>query len=60
MLDGIVQVSLMFSLVNGISIPSAQRTTAQSGVNIVITFDTAAIQYSMRPEFEIVLVGKFS
>ena len=46
--------------VNGISIPSAQRTTAQSGVNIVITFDTAAIQYSMRPEFEIVLVGKFS
>lgn len=46
--------------VNGISIPSSQRTTAQSGVNIVITFDTAAIQYSMRPEFEIVLVGKFS
>jgi hypothetical protein len=46
--------------VNGISIPSSQRTTAQSGANIVITFDTAAIQYNMRPEFEIVLVGKFS
>ena len=46
--------------VNGISIPSSQRTTAQSGANVVITFDTAAIQYNMRPEFEIVLVGKFS
>jgi hypothetical protein len=46
--------------VNGISIPSTQRTTVQVGSNIEITFDTAAIGYVMRPEFEIVLVGKFT
>ena len=46
--------------VNGILIPSAQRTTAEVGSNIVVTFDTNAIQYSMRPDFEILLVGKFN
>lgn len=45
--------------VNGVFIPSAQRSTAEVGSDIVITFDTAAIQYIMRPEFEILLVGKF-
>ena len=46
--------------VNGISIPQSQRTTAQVGSDIVITFDTDAIQYEMEPHFEIVLVGKFN
>ena len=38
--------------------PSSQP--AQVGSNIVITFDTDAIQYEMEPHFEIVLVGKFN
>ena len=46
--------------VNGVLIPSAQRTTTQSGSNILVTFDTAAIRYTMRSEFEILLVGKFT
>jgi len=46
--------------VNGILIPATQRSTAQEGLNIEVTFNTAAIQYVMRPEFEIVLVGKFN
>lgn len=46
--------------VNGQFIPAAQRTTAQSGANIVVTFDTAAIGYEMLEGFEILLVGKFS
>jgi len=46
--------------VNGVAIPESQRTTVQSGGNIVVTFDTAAIKYSMEPHFEVVLVGKFS
>lgn len=46
--------------VNGVLIPANQRTTAQVGADIVITFNTAAIKYSMEPHFEIVLVGKFS
>ena len=46
--------------VNGVLVPSAQRTTAQVGGDIVVTFDTAAIRYVMRPEFEILLVGKFT
>ena len=45
--------------VNGVLIPANQRTTAQVGADIVITFNTAAIKYSMEPHFEIVLVGKF-
>ena len=46
--------------VNGVAIPAGQRTTSQDGANIVVTFDTDAIQYVMRPEFEVVLVGKFN
>lgn len=46
--------------VNGVAIPESQRTTAQSEADIVVTFDTDAIKYVMRPEFEVVLVGKFS
>ena len=45
--------------VNGVSIPSTQRTTVQSGANITVTFDTGAIGYVMLSNFEIVLVGKF-
>ena len=46
--------------VNGVAIPSTQRVVAQAGSDITVTFDTGAIGYSMRPEFEVVLVGKFS
>lgn len=46
--------------VNGILIPTAQRTVAESGSNIVVTFNTDAIQYVMLPEFEVLLVGKFN
>ena len=46
--------------VNGMVIPSSQRTTEQVGSDITVTFITTAIGYSMRPEFEVVLVGKFS
>ena len=46
--------------VNGIAIPQEQRTTAQVGTDIVVTFDTVAIKYSMESHFEVVLVGKFS
>ena len=45
--------------VNGVSIPATQRTTAQSGANITVTFDTDAIGYVMLSNFEVVLVGKF-
>ena len=45
--------------VNGILIPPAQRTTEDNGTNIVVTFDTDAIEYVMLPDFEILLVGKF-
>lgn len=44
--------------VNGQFVPPSQRTTAQSGGNIVITFNTQAIGYEMLPVFEILLVGK--
>jgi len=46
--------------VNGVSIPASQRTAAQVGTDIVVTFDTVAIKYSMESHFEVVLVGKFS
>lgn len=45
--------------VNGVAIPSSQRTTAEVSGNITVTFNTDAIGYAMRPEFEVVLVGKF-
>lgn len=46
--------------VNGILIPPSQRSTAQVSGDIVVTFNTALIKYVMKPEFEILLVGKFS
>jgi hypothetical protein len=46
--------------VNGILIPPTQRTTAQVSGDIVVTFNTALIKYVMKPEFEILLVGKYS
>ena len=46
--------------VNGILIPPSQRTTAQVSGDIVVTFNTTLIKYVMKPEFEILLVGKFS
>ena len=45
--------------INGQFVPSVQRTTAQVGPNIVVTFDTAAIGYEILPQFEVLLVGKF-
>jgi len=45
--------------VNGVFIPSSQRTTSEVSPNIVILFDTGSIGYEMRPEFEVLLVGKF-
>ena len=46
--------------VNGVMIPSTQRTTTQVNDDIVVTFNTDAIQYVMRSDFEILLVGKFN
>jgi len=46
--------------VNGVLIPPTQRTTTQVSGNIVVTFNTTLIKYVMKPEFEILLVGKFS
>jgi acetyltransferase-like isoleucine patch superfamily enzyme len=46
--------------VNGILIPSTQRTTSQVGANIEVFFDTNAIQYEMLPDFEVILAGKFT
>ena len=46
--------------VNGILIPPSQRATTDDGTNITVTFDTDAIEYVMRPEFEVLLVGKFN
>ena len=45
--------------VNGQFIPSSQRDTLQVGGNIVVTFDTDAIGYTILDVFEILLVGKF-
>ena len=45
--------------INGQFVPSVQRTTAQVGPNIVVTFDTAAIGYEILRQFEVLLVGKF-
>jgi len=44
---------------NGILIPTSQRTVAESGSDITVTFDVGVIGYSMLPNFEILLVGKF-
>lgn len=46
--------------INGQFIPSSQRTTVQSGADIVVTFDTTAIGYEMLEVFEILIVGKLS
>jgi hypothetical protein len=46
--------------VNGILIPTTQRTTSQEGANIEVLFDTNAIQYEMLPDFEVILAGKFT
>ena len=46
--------------VNGQFIPAAQRTTVQSGADILVTFNTEAIGYEMLEVFEILIVGKFN
>ena len=46
--------------INGVIIPQGQRTVAESGNDITVTFDTGAIGYPLESNFEIVLVGKFS
>jgi hypothetical protein len=46
--------------INGQFIPAAQRTTTQSGADILVTFDTEAIGYEMLEVFEILIVGKFN
>ena len=46
--------------VNGILIPPSQRETTDDGTDITVTFNTDAIEYVMRPEFEVLLVGKFN
>lgn len=45
--------------VNGQFIPSSQRTTTQVGSDIVVTFETDEIGYTILDVFEILLVGKF-
>ena len=58
---GFTQAEKDFSVyANGIAIPESQRTTAQVGGDIVVTFNTTAIGYEMQSNFEVVLVGKFS
>lgn len=46
--------------VNGQYVPNTQFDLAQVGVNIVVTFDTDALQYEILPQFEVLLVGKFT
>ena len=45
--------------INGQFIPEVQRTTAELDSNIVVTFNTDAIGYTILDTFEILLVGKF-
>jgi hypothetical protein len=46
--------------INGQFVPQPQRTVAELASDIVVTFDTAALQYQILPVFEILLVGKFN
>lgn len=47
--------------INGQFIPNDQITSIEeSGTSIVVTVDTAALQYEMLAHFEVVLVGKFN
>lgn len=46
--------------VNGQFVPQPQRTITEVGDDIVVTFDTTALQYEILPVFEILLVGKFN
>jgi len=46
--------------VNGVLVPVPQRTVAESDSDIVITFDTDAIQYQLQSDFEVVLTGKYA
>jgi len=45
--------------INGILVPVPQRTVAESGSDILITFDTGAMQYQLQSDFEVVLTGKY-
>lgn len=46
--------------VNGQFIPATQFDVTQVGPNIVVAFDTTALQYEILPQFEVLLVGKFT
>jgi len=46
--------------VNGLIIPTDQRTVAESGSDIVVTFDTDALDYTIESDDQVVLTGKFS
>lgn len=46
--------------VNGQFIPSTQRTTTQNGSDILVTFNTDAIGYTILESFEVLIVGKFN
>jgi len=45
---------------NGLIIPTEQRTVAESGSDIVVTFDTDVLGYLVEADDQIVITGKFS
>lgn len=58
--DGFTLGQEAFSVyINNTYIPNSQRTVAQSGSNIRVTFDTNELGYLLLATDEIVLVGKF-
>ena len=58
--DGFTLGQEAFSVyINNTYIPNSQRTVAQSGSDIRVTFDTNELGYLLLATDEIVLVGKF-
>ena len=44
---------------NGVAIPTANRTVAESGSDIVVTFDTDLLEYELSSDDQVFLAGKF-
>jgi len=44
---------------NGVAIPTANRTVAESGSDIVVTFDTNLLEYELSSDDQVFLAGKF-
>ncbi len=46
--------------INGVQIPNGTRTVTQSGSDILVTFNTAELGYTLDSRDQVVIVGKFS